>query len=86
MRPRLTSMTSGSFAVDADASRHHAALQIGLERVAVFGSFDFGLKGGEVRAIEQLVLDAKLDAAVAFVDVLPHGRSARKAAGSAATF
>lgn len=59
--------------VGLNASRHDAALQVGLECVAVLLGLGFAVEGGEVGAVEQLVLDAKLEAAVSLLNVLLHG-------------
>lgn len=58
--------------VGLNAARHDAALQVGLERVAVLLGLGLGLgvEGGEVGPVEQLTLDARLDAAVLLLNVL----------------
>ena len=56
--------------VGLNAARHDAALQVGLERVAVLLGLGLGVEGGEVGPVEQLTLDARLDAAVLLLNVL----------------
>jgi hypothetical protein len=60
---------------------HHAAPEIGLQGVAVLDGLRFRFERGEVGAVEQLVLDAELEAAVSLLNVLRHVQKRTRKAG-----